>query len=268
MNLVLRAGSSRWRAPIAVALAVVATFLITAIPIRAGGANPAAAYWRYLITPLTSRNGVEEVLLAASPLLLTGLAVAIAFRAGYYNIGAEGQFLAGAIGATIPGLYASELDAWLALPLGPVGRCRRRSAVGAVARLAQAGRRYRRGGHDAAAQPGGPVAAARSAQRTMAASGERVSRLRDVRSGLRAADDVRQRSGPRWSADRRRGDRHHGDRDVADAGGYASRPPGRHRRRHASAESGSPICNGRRRCCRGRSPASPGRARCSACSTS
>ena len=116
-NLVLRGGSSRWRAPIAVALAVVATFLITAIPIRAGGASPAAAYWRYLVTPLTSWNSIQEVLLAASPLLLTGLAVAIAFRAGYYNIGAEGQFLAGAIGATVPGLYAADLDAWIALPL-------------------------------------------------------------------------------------------------------------------------------------------------------
>ena len=111
------AGSSRWRAPIAVGLAVVATFLITAIPIRAGGASPATAYWRYLITPLTSANSLQEVLLAASPLLLTGLAVAIAFRAGYYNIGAEGQFLAGAMGATVPGLYAPDLDAWLALPL-------------------------------------------------------------------------------------------------------------------------------------------------------
>ena len=66
------AGSSRWRAPIAVGLAVVATFLITAIPIRAGGASPATAYWRYLITPLTSANSLQEVLLAASPLLLTG----------------------------------------------------------------------------------------------------------------------------------------------------------------------------------------------------
>jgi simple sugar transport system permease protein len=117
VKLVLRAGSSRWRAPIAVVLAVIATFVITAVPIRAGGASPAAAYWRYLVTPLTSWNSFQEVLLAASPLLLTGLAVAIAFRSGYYNIGAEGQFLAGAIGAAVPGLYAEGLDAWLALPL-------------------------------------------------------------------------------------------------------------------------------------------------------
>ena len=117
VHLALRAGSSRWRAPVAVALAVVATFLITALPIRASGASPFAAYRRYLITPLTSIESIQEVLLAASPLLLTGLAVAIAFRSGYYNIGAEGQFLAGAIGATVPGLYAAELSSWLALPL-------------------------------------------------------------------------------------------------------------------------------------------------------
>ena len=117
MRLVLRAGSSPWRTPIAVALAVVTTFAITALPIRAAGANPVAAYWRYLVTPLTSAHSIEEVLLAATPLLMTGLAVAVAFRAGYYNIGAEGQFIAGALGAAVPGLYAPGLDGWLAVPL-------------------------------------------------------------------------------------------------------------------------------------------------------
>ena len=144
------------------------------------------------ITPLTSSNGVQEVLLAASPLLLTGLAVAIAFRAGYYNIGAEGQFLAGAIGATVPGLYASGLDCLARPPARPLGGRRRRLAVGVAAGLAQAGRRDRRSGDDAAAQPGGAVAPAGSAQRTVAPSRERIPRLGDVRSRLRAADDLRQ----------------------------------------------------------------------------
>jgi simple sugar transport system permease protein len=49
--------------------------------------------------------------------VLTGLAVAIAFRSGYYNIGAEGQFLLGAIGATLPGIHLSDLPAGVALPL-------------------------------------------------------------------------------------------------------------------------------------------------------
>jgi general nucleoside transport system permease protein len=50
----------------------------------------------------------SSTLVRATPLILTGLAVAIAFRAGILNIGAEGQFLAGATAAT-----------WLGLDLGP-----------------------------------------------------------------------------------------------------------------------------------------------------
>lgn len=42
----------------------------------------------------------SETLVAASPLILTGLSVALAFRAGLFNIGAQGQFIAGAIGAS------------------------------------------------------------------------------------------------------------------------------------------------------------------------
>jgi len=42
----------------------------------------------------------SETLVTASPLILTGLSVALAFRAGLFNIGAQGQFIAGAIGAS------------------------------------------------------------------------------------------------------------------------------------------------------------------------
>ena len=43
---------------------------------------------------------LSETLVAAAPLILTGLSVALAFRAGLFNIGAQGQFIAGAIGAS------------------------------------------------------------------------------------------------------------------------------------------------------------------------
>jgi simple sugar transport system permease protein len=117
VKILLRAGESRWLAPAAVLAAVVLTLLLTAGPIRLAGANPVAAYQRYTINPLTTPSGIGDVLLAATPLLFTGLAVAVAFRVGYFNIGAEGQFLAGAIAATIPGLYLPDLPAALALPL-------------------------------------------------------------------------------------------------------------------------------------------------------
>ncbi len=118
MRFVLRAREPRWLAPAAVAVAVLVTLALTAGPIRLAGAAPVAAFERYVFTPLTTPNGIAEVLLSATPLLFTGLAVAIAFRVGYYNIGAEGQFLAGAIATTAMAFTAPDLPAVLALPLG------------------------------------------------------------------------------------------------------------------------------------------------------
>ncbi len=118
MRLVLRGREPRWAAPLAVLLAVLTTTALTAIPIRLAGANPEAAFRRYLLTPLSSAAGVDEVLLAATPLLFTGIAVAIAFRAGYWNIGAEGQFLAGTVATTALALSLPDLPAAAALPLG------------------------------------------------------------------------------------------------------------------------------------------------------
>jgi ABC-type uncharacterized transport system permease subunit len=46
---------------------------------------------------------LSETLVSAAPLILTGLSVALAFRAGLFNIGAQGQFIFGAIGASVVG---------------------------------------------------------------------------------------------------------------------------------------------------------------------
>jgi simple sugar transport system permease protein len=51
------------------------------------------------------------------PLLFTGLAVALSFRTGALNIGAEGQFLLGALGAAAVGSHLNSTSAWVALPL-------------------------------------------------------------------------------------------------------------------------------------------------------
>src|SRR6266536_3167281 len=52
-----------------------------------------------------SRFALEGTLLKSVPLLLTGLSVAIAFRAGVWNIGAEGQFITGALAAFVVAPY-------------------------------------------------------------------------------------------------------------------------------------------------------------------
>jgi general nucleoside transport system permease protein len=56
-------------------------------------------------------------LVFTTPLILAGLAVAVAFRAGLFNIGAEGQFVMGAIATTIVGIKVANWPAWALLPL-------------------------------------------------------------------------------------------------------------------------------------------------------
>jgi simple sugar transport system permease protein len=62
-------------------------------------------------------NPVSESLLAATPLIFTGLAVALGFRSGLFNIGAEGQLFLGAILATWVGFSFLGLPFWVHLPL-------------------------------------------------------------------------------------------------------------------------------------------------------
>jgi simple sugar transport system permease protein len=62
------------------------------------------------------RNWIQT-LQAATPLVLTGLAVAVAFRANVLNIGAQGQYVCGAIAATAVGVYATGLRAGALIPL-------------------------------------------------------------------------------------------------------------------------------------------------------
>jgi ABC-type uncharacterized transport system permease subunit len=62
----------------------------------------------------------SETLLAATPLILAGLAVAIGFRAGLFNIGVEGQMIMGGLLATIVG-FSLHLPVWIHLPLALLG---------------------------------------------------------------------------------------------------------------------------------------------------
>lgn len=97
--------------------AVVVTLLIAAIPIACAGGNVFKAYGSLFYGALGSRFNLLETFVKASPLTLTGLAVAFAFRARFWNIGAEGQLLAGAIAATWIGVYFTWLPSLLLLPV-------------------------------------------------------------------------------------------------------------------------------------------------------
>ncbi|MFY8031583.1 MAG: ABC transporter permease [Devosia sp.] len=81
-------------------VAIVAALLISGGLIALDGANVLDAYWQILVGAFGTRLGITETLTRATPLMLTGLAAAVAFRARLWNIGAEGQFYIGAIAVT------------------------------------------------------------------------------------------------------------------------------------------------------------------------
>ncbi len=107
-----------WVRPLLPVLAFVITFVLTATLIIWADANPFEGYYYFLIAPLSNRVSAIEVLVKSTPLLLTGASVAIAFAAGYWNIGAEGQLYAGAIAATWVGISVGEgMTPLLGIPL-------------------------------------------------------------------------------------------------------------------------------------------------------
>ncbi|GAB5446300.1 ABC transporter permease [Gymnodinialimonas sp.] len=78
-------------------IAVAVALTLAAGLIAAAGVNPLAAYGEMLRGAFGSRLSITETLTRATPLILTGLAAAIAFRARLWNIGGEGQFFMGAL---------------------------------------------------------------------------------------------------------------------------------------------------------------------------
>jgi ABC-type uncharacterized transport system permease subunit len=90
--------------------------LLTGVIVTLFGASPAAAFAALLRGALGSVNGITESLLEAIPLAITGLGVALAFRAHLWNIGAEGQLLVGELAAIGTGLALARAPSWAALP--------------------------------------------------------------------------------------------------------------------------------------------------------
>ena len=97
------------------ALALVATLAVAMGLALLAGANPLAVLGQIATGALGSKLAVLETLNRATPLIFTGLAVAVAFRARLWNIGAEAQLYAGAIMAVVLGTGA--LGSPLVLPL-------------------------------------------------------------------------------------------------------------------------------------------------------
>jgi simple sugar transport system permease protein len=76
-----------------------------------------AAYGALLSGAVGSGSALSETIVSATPLILTGLGVALGFRAGLFNIGAEGQVIAGGLAAGYAGFAIHGLPVFVHLPL-------------------------------------------------------------------------------------------------------------------------------------------------------
>ncbi len=91
--------------------------LVGAAVIKAVGASPVATYITIFTGPLADRFGITEVLVRVVPLTLVGLGIAISFRSGILNIGAEGQILMGILASTATALAFPGSPKVILLPL-------------------------------------------------------------------------------------------------------------------------------------------------------
>ncbi len=96
-------------------VAVVAAFGVVALFIALTGKDPVTVYGKMLGGAFASSFGITETLVKAIPLMLCGLGVSLAYRIQVWNIGAEGQFIVGAVAATAITIYLPGLG-WLTLP--------------------------------------------------------------------------------------------------------------------------------------------------------
>jgi ABC-type uncharacterized transport system permease subunit len=97
------------------AIILISTFLLPNRPFDV--LLPLRAYVSLFQGAFGSVDGIVNTLVSATPLVLGGLSVGFAFKAGLFNIGAQGQFLLGALGAVAAGIALRDAPSMVAIPL-------------------------------------------------------------------------------------------------------------------------------------------------------
>lgn len=90
-------------------VSIVLGLIVGAIIMLIGGYDPILAYSSLFSTVFGNLYDFGETIREITPLIMTGLAVAFAFRAGLFNIGAEGQYIVGMTAATVVGIKLTGL---------------------------------------------------------------------------------------------------------------------------------------------------------------
>ena len=116
LELEARAEPSRLMSFLSPLLAVVLMLAGGVLVFSVLGKDPVEGFRIFFLNPVKDLYGVSELLLKATPLMLCAVGLAIGFRANVWNIGAEGQFMLGAVAATGVALYFEGSESGLLLP--------------------------------------------------------------------------------------------------------------------------------------------------------
>lgn len=109
---------SLWRNVALPVLSILAALAVGALILMLAGYNVGKAYGALWNGIFGNTRNIGEAFLRSTPLVLVGAGIAVAFRCGIWNIGAEGQFYMGAIAGTFIGLQVAGLPPVVAVPVG------------------------------------------------------------------------------------------------------------------------------------------------------
>ncbi|MCT7375409.1 ABC transporter permease [Chelativorans salis] len=98
-------------------IALLLTLVAGAIMFLFLGKNPVDALYYFFIEPLLETWSLHELAVKAAPLILIGVGLSICYLSNNWNIGAEGQFIIGAIAGSILPVVFPGFQSWIVLPL-------------------------------------------------------------------------------------------------------------------------------------------------------
>jgi len=121
LKLEARPQPSKWMSFASPLLALAITVVIGVVLFMLLGKNPLSGLQVFFIEPLKTAYGLSELSVKATPLILIGLGLAVCYRSNVWNIGAEGQFIVGALAG-----------GWVAMQAGPSLAFMGRGVVAAI----------------------------------------------------------------------------------------------------------------------------------------
>lgn len=114
LRLTKRERAAPWLSVLSPLFALLVTAIVGALIFIALGKPPLQALYAYFIEPLTEMWSIHELLIKAAPLIIIAVGLSVCFRSGNWNIGAEGQFIMGAMaGSILPILYPELRGAYI-----------------------------------------------------------------------------------------------------------------------------------------------------------